>query len=133
MKKIIYSNYLKVIAVILFLVCIALGTYVLTDGYVTLLDEEIIVFELENSFDKIIVGSDQVWNPVVTGGDTNYYLAFSQNFDQKASYAPSFGIDKVEEKDQKIVAELLNNIKYLCAREERGQDNKSSCTNLRYQ
>ncbi|MBQ2715052.1 MAG: polysaccharide pyruvyl transferase family protein [Clostridia bacterium] len=78
--------------------------------------------ELAQRYDRIIVGSDQVWNPVVTGGDTNYYLAFSQNFDQKASYAPSFGIDKVEEKDQKIVAELLNNIKYLCAREERGAE-----------
>lgn len=71
-------------------------------------------------YDRIVVGSDQVWNPVVTGGDLNYYLKFSPDFARNASYAPSFGIDEVVE-DKEEITRLLKNIKYLSAREVQGQ------------
>ncbi|MBQ9805133.1 MAG: polysaccharide pyruvyl transferase family protein [Clostridia bacterium] len=78
--------------------------------------------ELAARYDRIIVGSDQVWNPVVTGNDMNYYLAFSQNAAQKASYAPSFGVANVADADKEQIASLLSDFTYLCAREERGAE-----------
>lgn len=78
--------------------------------------------EVTRNMDRIIVGSDQVWNPIVTGNDMNYYLEFCQNDDQKASYAPSFGVDNVNEADRERITKLLSCIKYLCVRESRGQE-----------
>ncbi len=71
-------------------------------------------------YDRIIVGSDQVWNPVVTGNDMNYYLAFSRDDAQKASYAPSFGVAQVAEADREQIAALLAAIPHLCVREVQG-------------
>ena len=78
--------------------------------------------EYTKSHDRIIVGSDQVWNPVVTGNDMNFYLEFCENAQQKASYAPSFGVDQVAESDRERIAGLLSDITYLSAREERGKE-----------
>lgn len=75
---------------------------------------------LASRYDRIIVGSDQVWNPAITDRNLNYYLKFSPDFDRNASYAPSFGIDEVVE-DKEEIARLLKNIKYLSAREIQGQ------------
>lgn len=71
-------------------------------------------------YDRIIVGSDQVWNPAITDADLNYYLKFSPDFARNASYAPSFGIDEVVE-DKEEITRLLANIKFLSAREAQGQ------------
>lgn len=73
-------------------------------------------------YDRIIVGSDQVWNPVVTGNDMNFYLEFCSDTNKKASYAPSFGTDQVDLVDKEKIAALLSDIKYLSAREERGRE-----------
>lgn len=72
--------------------------------------------------DRIIVGSDQVWNPVVTGNDMNFYLEFCEDNSKKASYAPSFGVDHVSEEDRERIAHLLSEIEYISAREERGKE-----------
>lgn len=72
--------------------------------------------------DRIIVGSDQVWNPVVTGNDMNFYLEFCENAEKKASYAPSFGVDRVAQSDAEKISALLSDITYLSAREERGSE-----------
>lgn len=71
-------------------------------------------------YDRVIVGSDQVWNPVIIGDDMNYYLDFCTH-DQKASYAPSFGAESVNENADRI-ARLLNDFRFLCVREERGAE-----------
>lgn len=77
---------------------------------------------LSQRYDRIVVGSDQVWNPVVTGNDMNFYLAFCEDDRKKASYAPSFGADDVLPEDREQIAALLNRIPYLCTREERGRE-----------
>lgn len=87
--------------------------------------------ELQNhtqSYDRIIVGSDQVWNPAVTGNDMNFFLDFCKVATKKASYAPSFGIDQVAEGDKEQIAQLLAQITYLSAREERGKEIISELT-----
>ena len=76
--------------------------------------------EIAQRYDRIVVGSDQVWNPAITDGDLNYYLEFSSLYERNASYAPSFGIDEVVDKKESITA-LLKNIKYLSVREEQGR------------
>ena len=72
--------------------------------------------------DRIIVGSDQVWNPVVTGNDMNFYLDFCEDAQKKAAYAPSFGVDQVSEADKEKIAKLLSEIPSLSVREERGRE-----------
>ena len=42
-------------------------------------------------YDAIIVGSDQVWNGVLTGCDSTYFLPFQNVNVKKISYAASFG------------------------------------------
>ena len=78
--------------------------------------------EAARTYDRIIVGSDQVWNPVVTGNDMNFYLEFCDDAAKKASYAPSFGVDRVAEADREKISGLLSEITHLSAREERGRE-----------
>lgn len=72
-------------------------------------------------FDRIIVGSDQVWNPVVTGHDLNFYLKFCKDSCKKASYAASFGYMQADNEYSDKIAELLKDFKYLSVREKDGQ------------
>ena len=46
-------------------------------------------------FDYIIVGSDQVWNGLVTGFDATYFLDFVKDIKKKKTYAVSIGQDKL--------------------------------------
>ena len=45
------------------------------------------------NYDAYITGSDQVWNPRVTGGrpDPAYFLGFGEASVRRIAYAPSFG------------------------------------------
>lgn len=52
MKKIIYSNYTKFIAVVLFIMSITLGALVVTDGISKFYDEEESVYHFENDFSE---------------------------------------------------------------------------------
>lgn len=78
--------------------------------------------EVLQRYDRIIVGSDQVWNPVVTGNDMNYYLKCCDNDEKKAAYAPSFGTNDVAEADRDEIAALLDRFRYLSVREQQGAD-----------
>ena len=54
------------------------------------------IFNKCGHFDKYICGSDQIWNPFLTGGvDTSYYLSFVKENCKKIAYAPSFGTGKI--------------------------------------
>lgn len=72
-------------------------------------------------FERIIVGSDQVWNPIVTGHDLNFYLEFCNEPEKKASYAASFGYMQADKKYIGRIVSLLNDFKYLSVREKDGQ------------
>lgn len=74
---------------------------------------------LSNSFDKIIVGSDQVWNDDYNGEDKNtYFLDFVNDNVEKNAYAASFGNESIESaKRKKEIKELLSNYKYITVRE----------------
>lgn len=77
--------------------------------------------ELSSRYDRIIVGSDQVWNEKITGHDSNFYLEFCEDDSKKASYAASFGNEDVEEAERNRIAELLSRFSYISVREKQGQ------------
>lgn len=80
------------------------------------------LIRVSEHFDRIIVGSDQVWNPVVTGHDLNFYLKFCNESQKKASYAASFGYMHADTKYEREIAELLKSFTYLSVREKDGQE-----------
>ncbi len=75
---------------------------------------------IENRFEKIIVGSDQVWNPVVTGHDFNFYLAFCKDSRKKISYAASFGYSSISVEEQRVVKTELEKFSNISVREQAG-------------
>ena len=77
--------------------------------------------ELNEEYDFFITGSDQVWNPGYEGMNEFYYLNFA-NFDRTIAYAPSFGVSNIPEEKKEFYIRMLNNIKYLSVREEKGKE-----------
>lgn len=66
--------------------------------------EELHVDEMK--WDKVIVGSDQVWNYNNTKFDPVYFLDFIDDNDKKVSYAASFGVSEIPE----MFPKEINNI-----------------------
>lgn len=52
------------------------------------------IIDLNNNFDKFVVGSDQVWNYKLTGNDSHFFLDFVDD-KKKYSYAACFGFDEI--------------------------------------
>ena len=69
-----------------------------------------------NEYDKIIVGSDMVFNLYISKGDTTYYLDFVEE-EKKYSYAASLGSGKIDDKYLDICKKSLNSFRYLSVRE----------------
>lgn len=67
--------------------------------------------------DSVVVGSDQVWNLGLTGGDFQYFLPGPGDF-KKNSYAASFGSRKVAQAER--VARYLDDFNYVGVREADG-------------
>lgn len=76
--------------------------------------------ELNNKFDKFIVGSDQVWNPTNNGQDMAYLLDFVEDDYKKISYSSSFGISGLDENNSKLYANYLSKFYRLSSREMAG-------------
>lgn len=72
-------------------------------------------------YDAYITGSDQVWNPKNTSGDSSYFLTFAPKDKLKISYAPSFGVTVLNDKHKEKYKEWLLGIDYLSVREKEGQ------------
>lgn len=61
----------------------------------------------ENTYDLIIVGSDQVWRPKYSPSIMNYFLDFLEKTESNStciSYAASFGVDEWEFTDEQTEA-----------------------------
>lgn len=71
-------------------------------------------------YSSVVVGSDQLWLPSNIAGDY-YTLSFVPDRVNKVAYATSFGVSKIDKRQEKIVKRYLNRINYLSAREESGQ------------
>lgn len=86
------------------------------------------LLSIASHFDRIIVGSDQVWNPDVTGHDLNFYLKFCDCSNKKISYAASFGFQHLDPQDTEEIKHLLNDFSYISVREKDGQNIVESLT-----
>ena len=78
--------------------------------------------DLNNVYNKFIVGSDQVWNTQLTGNDYTYYLDFIQDSYKKNSYAASFGYSELPEEVKDNVINLLKKFHTLNVREKQGKE-----------
>ena len=73
-------------------------------------------------YDYLICGSDQVWNPKVTGFDLCYLLDFADNDNKKIAYAASFGLDELPDECRGAYKRELGKFHRISVREERGRD-----------
>ena len=69
----------------------------------------------------VICGSDQVWNPDITGADLSYFLDFCGVNTRRVAYAPSFGIDQFPDAFCRTIQKELRQFHALSARETPGQ------------
>lgn len=69
-----------------------------------------------HSFDKIFVGSDQVWNPTIAQATNTEFLRFVAS-KKRVAWAASFGVDNIELHKKRII-KGIKEIPYLSVREE---------------
>ena len=79
------------------------------------------LFSVGARYDAVICGSDQVWNPDITGRDVSYFLDFCGEKTRRVSYAPSFGVETLPDDFAVQAAEELKKFHALSAREEQGR------------
>lgn len=91
--------------------------------YLNISDEAKNYYQLQtisNNMHKIVCGSDQIWSP--TFFDPHYYLDFVKDNSKKIAYAPSFGVNKIDNEElKKDIKELLNRFENISVREEQGR------------
>ena len=75
--------------------------------------------ECKNTYDFFLAGSDQIWNPKLTGGkpDPAYFLAFVGDPKCCAAYAVSMGKDRIDASHVEEFRELVQNIGTISVRE----------------
>ena len=73
-------------------------------------------------YTHLIVGSDQVWHPVINEGDDTYFLADVPAGVKRISYAPSFGVDKFSPELEQKMSEWLSRFDALSVREPQGAE-----------
>jgi len=72
-------------------------------------------------YDKIVVGSDQVWNPNFNFFADEYFANFSP-YEKNISYAASFGVDEIPLKMKETFKKGLSNFSYISVREQKGKE-----------
>ena len=75
---------------------------------------------LMKHYDCFIIGSDQLWNPVLFS--TTFMLDFVPISKRKASYAASFGIDNIPNKIRGTYKKLLLRLDEISVREPRAKE-----------
>ncbi len=78
------------------------------------------ISETNKIYDAFICGSDQIWNPNLTATDSFYWLNFAEKSKKKIAYAPSIGVEKLSEDEQKIIRKNLSDFCGISCRELSG-------------
>lgn len=76
------------------------------------------VAEIICQYDRIIVGSDQVWNPDINGKDNTFFLDFLDDNSKKCSYAASIGKNYFSQEEAAAYEKLLRQFSVISAREQ---------------
>lgn len=77
---------------------------------------------LLDTYDKFIVGSDQIWNLDNIKVDGTYFLDFVSDKNKKVAYAASLGVAELKPEHKQTVAKWLNDFLFerISVREEQG-------------
>jgi hypothetical protein len=67
--------------------------------------------------DAYICGSDQIWNPEITGMDPAYFLCFAPQGTRRIAYAASFGKKELTQTERHRIAPYLKDFDHLSVRE----------------
>lgn len=79
------------------------------------------LFALNKDFDYFVCGSDQIWSPLCF--DPHYFLDFVDDRNKKIAYAPSLGVNRINnELIKKNMSYLIEQFKYLSVREDAGRE-----------
>lgn len=84
--------------------------------------------EINEKFEVICVGSDQIWNPHFMN---NFYYSFGEFSENVFSYAASFGIAKIPDNYKEKIKKGLEKIKKISVREDKGADIVEELTGVR--
>ena len=77
---------------------------------------------IADQYDYFVAGSDQIWNPkFIWGKDPYMFLQFAKP-EQRVAYAPSIGLDAIEEELVPQYREWWNEWKALSCRERKGAE-----------
>ena len=79
------------------------------------------LLQINSRYSHVICGSDQVWNPDITGHDMSYFLDFCDAGTKRISYAPSFGISEFSEPFKEKIYPELTRFSAVSAREQEGK------------
>lgn len=71
-------------------------------------------------YDRIVCGSDQVWNLACTENDDSYFLPFIDDLRKKTSYAASIGYSKLPEQYRDKYKRLISGYSAISVREKEG-------------
>lgn len=74
-----------------------------------------------DNYDSFLVGSDQVWNTDITGGDMTYFLDFIPDKNKKLTYAASMGTADFPEQYRGKCYELVRDFAFVNVREKAGR------------
>lgn len=77
--------------------------------------------QIAQHYGAVICGSDQVWNPDITGLDLSYFLNFCGESTRRVAYAPSFGISEFSHDFSTAIKVELEKFHSLSVRETPGQ------------
>lgn len=76
---------------------------------------------ISERYGAVVCGSDQVWNPDITNYDKSYFLDFCGTETARISYAPSFGVESLQQEYGQHIKQELLKFQSLSVREEAGQ------------
>lgn len=70
------------------------------------------------TYDAVLIGSDQVWNPKITGGFDKYYWGCFHGINKIVAWAASSKEAALEDSNEKEIAHNLNNFHAISVREK---------------
>lgn len=76
--------------------------------------------KLNEKYDILLCGSDQIWSVKNNGNDMNYLLSFANNKPELISYASSLGMARIEPNHEHVYKRLLSRFSKLSVREKSG-------------
>jgi hypothetical protein len=76
---------------------------------------------LNNRYDFVVVGSDQIWNPNIRYGSSLDFLSYVSK-EKRIALAPSFGVSVIPDEFKERYSNYLNDMAFLSVREEKGAE-----------